>query len=118
MATQRAISRRSAEPDIAEVVRALLDALGERILTVTAGVEDAELVLDWATGKQTPPPVVEQRLRAALAIVQLLAEADDPVTIRSWWIGMNPDLGERAPALVLREQPDHVLAAARAFLAQ
>ena len=38
-------------------------------------------------------------------------------TVRAWFVGMNPDLDDRAPALVLGEDPVGVLQAARAFLA-
>lgn len=117
MATQRAVSGPRAEQDIAAVVSALLEVLGEQALALTAGVDD-EAVRSWASGAESPPLDLEQRLRAALGIVQLLGEYDDHVTIRSWWIGLNPDLGDRIPALVLRERPDYVLAAARAFLVQ
>ena len=35
----------------------------------------------------------------------------------AWFIGMNPDLDDRAPALMLAEEPQEVLLAARNFLA-
>ena len=63
-------------------------------------------------------PAIAERLRTALEVVELLGEREAPGTIRAWWIGMSPDLGNEAPALVLHTRPDHVRDAARAFLAE
>ena len=51
-------------------------------------------------------------------VVELLRSQEDDETIRSWFRGMNPDLGDRSPALVVRDKPEDVIQAARAFLAQ
>jgi len=57
-------------------------------------------------------------LQSALHVVELLRSQEDDETIRSWFRGMNPDLGDRSPALVVRDKPEDVIQAARAFLAQ
>jgi hypothetical protein len=38
-------------------------------------------------------------------------------TVRAWFVGMNPDLDDQAPALLLGDDPHAVLLAARSFLA-
>jgi hypothetical protein len=116
VATEALPQGRGAEPEIAGVVRALLDVLGEALVAVTASVDDAGLVRQWARGEATPPAEIAQRLRDSLDVVNLLLEREAPATVRAWWMGMNPDLGEEAPALVLHTRPDHVRIAALAHL--
>jgi hypothetical protein len=43
------------------------------------------------------------RLRTALEAVAILSQRWDPVTIQSWFNGMNPLLGDDAPARVVSE---------------
>jgi len=66
------------------------------------------------SGFMPPWPVMQN----ALHVVELLRSQEDDETIRSWFRGMNPDLGDRSPALVVRDKPEDVIQAARAFLAQ
>jgi len=47
--------------------------------------------------------------------VQTLLETDGPDVARGWLIGMNPMLNDQAPGLVLADDPDSVLFAARAY---
>ena len=99
------------------LVRSLQDVLGQRLVAVIAGVGDAKAVGKWARGARTPHPDAEKRLRLAFQVTQLLLQRDSSETVRAWFGGMNPYLGDRAPALVLGEEPIEVLRAARAFLA-
>ncbi len=99
------------------VVGSLQDVLGQRLVAVIAGVSDVKAVGKWAKGKRVPHPDSEQRLRAAFQVVQLLLERESAETVRAWMIGMNPELDDRAPIVVLGEHPAEVLQAARAFLA-
>jgi hypothetical protein len=82
-----------------------------------AGVGDVKAVGKWARGQRTPHPDAERRLRHAFRVAQLLLGAESAGTVRAWFVGMNPDLGDRAPAEALAEDPAGVLQAARAFLA-
>ena len=100
-----------------EVVSSLQGLLGQRLTAVIAGVNNAKAVGQWARGERTPHPGAEQRLRAALQVAQLLLAAESPETVRSWFVGMNPDLDDQAPALAIADDPTRVLQAARTFLA-
>jgi hypothetical protein len=102
---------------VASVAAYLQQVLGQRTTAVIAGVSDAKAVGKWARGERVPHPKSEQSLRDAYQVAQIIGERGDPATIRAWFRGMNPHLGDRAPALVVREQPGEVLRAARAFLA-
>jgi hypothetical protein len=117
MALEQTIHARTARLGVPTIVGSLQDVLGQRLVAVIAGVSDAKAVGKWARGQRSPHPEAEQRLRNAYQIVQLLLEQESPDTVRAWFIGMNPDLGDHAPALVLGEDPVHVLQAARTFLA-
>jgi hypothetical protein len=105
---------RSSLPDVA---RKLESVLGQRLTAVIAGVSDAKAVGKWARGERAPRPDAEQRLRDAYYVTTLLLQAEAPSTVRTWFTGMNPELDDRAPALVLGEDSARVLQAARTFLA-
>jgi hypothetical protein len=106
--------------ELPALVGSLQDVLGQRLVAVIAGVSDAKAVGKWARGERIPHPEAERRLRDAFQVTQLLLRQESADTIRAWFVGMNPDLGDRAPALVLADEPQGapgVLQAARAFLA-
>jgi hypothetical protein len=51
----------------------------------------------------------------------MLAEREDPTVIRSWLTGLNPELGDRVPLRLMRENDletvaPEIMGAARAFL--
>lgn len=117
MALEQAIHARGTRQGVPTIVGSLQDILGQRLVAVIAGVSDAKAVGKWARGQRSPHPDAEQRLRNAYQIVQLLLQQESADTVRAWFIGMNPDLGDQAPALVLRDNPAQVLQAARSFLA-
>lgn len=117
MALDQEIHRRTTRLGVSTIVGSLQDILGQRLVAVIAGVSDAKAVGKWARGERTPHPDTEQRLRSAFQIVQLLLERESTETVRAWLVGMNPDLDDQAPALVLHEDPVAVLRAARSFLA-
>jgi hypothetical protein len=108
------VAMRASVPKIASDLEELL---GQRFTAVIAGVSDAKAVAKWARGERTPRPDAEQRLRDAYYITGLLLQAEAPSTIRAWFSGMNPELDDRAPALVLGDDAPRVLQAARTFLA-
>ena len=103
---------------IAVTAAALQELFGERLVAVIAGVKDAKAVGRWARGEDIPHAQAAATLQNALHVVELLRSQEDDETIRSWFRGMNPDLGDRSPALVVRDKPEEVIQAARAFLAQ
>lgn len=84
---------------------------------LAVGVSDSKAVRQWAQGERVPHPETEQRLRHAYQIVQLLVRSESSATGRAWFMGMNPELEDNAPVLVIAEDPTRVMRAARAFLA-
>src|ERR1700736_258968 len=109
---------RVARQGLAATAAALQELLGQRLVAVMAWVKDAKAVGRWARGEDIPRAQAAATLQNALHVVELLRSQEDDETIRSWFRGMNPDLGDRSPALVVRDKPEDVVQAARAFLAQ
>ncbi len=115
--TEEAVHGLATRMEVPDLVRSLLDVLGQRLTAVVAGVSDAKAVGKWARGERTPHRDVEQRLRHTFQIVQLLLQHESAETVRAWFLGMNPHLDDQAPALALGDRPERVLQAARAFVA-
>ncbi len=116
--TEQAVHGQSARASLSVIASYLQDVLGQRLTAVVAGVSDAKAVGKWAKGKRMPHPGTALRLRHAYQIVQLLIEVESAATIRAWFVGMNPELEDEAPAVALGKDPARVLQAARTFLAQ
>ena len=114
--TQHAVHGLAMRMALPALVGSLQDVLGQRLVAVISGVRDAKAVGKWARGERTPHPDAEQRLRHAFHVVQLLLQSESAGTIRAWFMGMNPELDDRSPALAIADQPEEVLQAARAFL--
>ena len=67
-------------------------------------------------------PDVEARLREALTIALTIASKDSPRVVQAWFTGLNPELRDRVPIRLLRDEDietigPEILGAARAFLA-
>jgi hypothetical protein len=84
-------------------------------------VKEGKTIARWASGSISDirNDEVEQRLRTTYQITQmLLRSSDSPQTVKAWFIGLNPQLGDTSPAEAIREgRLKEALAAARAFIA-
>lgn len=112
---QQAFSQ-ATRTDVSELARYLQDVFGQKLVALMVGIKDPKAVGAWARGERTPHPQAEQGLRKAHQITHLLLHVDSAPVVRAWFMGMNPQLDDRAPALVLPEDPERVLQAARAFV--
>ncbi|MDR3068557.1 MAG: hypothetical protein LBU50_03545 [Cellulomonas sp.] len=95
----------------------LNDHLGNSIVALIAGVT-SETISRWSAKTRTssPKPASERKLRDAYAIFTDLVKVDSPHTVRAWFIGSNPYLGESSPVEVIAAGESRaVFAAARAF---
>lgn len=96
----------------------LQELLGQRAIALVTGQRDPKAVGQWANGAHAPRAEAERRLRVTYQIATLLLVQEAPATVRAWFAGMNPVLGDRPPLLVLADgETAAVLRAARAFLA-
>lgn len=114
--------REAMSMDAAGVVRALSGLLGVKLVAYIGSVKEARAVRQWSAKERTPAQPVIKRLRDAYQIARLLSETHSPEVVQAWFQGMNPLLGDLAPARLLRENESdeaahRVLAAARDFAA-
>ncbi len=124
----------SARPDVAAhtaairlepavLVKELRELGGARLVAYLGGVRETRAVRQWAEGTRSIGSGRDlSRLRVAYQAAVLLAERDHPAVVQAWFTGLNPVLGDRSPARVLREDDldwagPQVLAAARQFAA-
>ena len=103
---------------INELAASLQELLSRRMTTQIAGVKDGKTITRWASGEITEirDIEVEQRLRTAYEIAQLLLVAESPQTVKAWFLGLNPLLSDTSPIEALSAgQLKETIGAARAF---
>ncbi len=103
----------------AEMAGRMQDLFGQNLTALVCGIDNPKTVGKWAQG-QVPHPSNLTRLRNAFQIATLLELAESRQTAQAWFMGLNPYLSDRAPALVLADEPGdapRVMRAARAYLA-
>jgi hypothetical protein len=112
--------RRSVQVSVAEAARSLQDLLTRRLTAYIVNVKDGKSITRWINGEvKVIRPESEVRLRTAYEIQALLSRYESPQTIRAWFIGLNPDLGDVSPAEAIHEgRLQEALAAAREFVAR
>lgn len=99
------------------MLRSLRSSLGAPLTAALIGVGSVAGVSDLIAGRATIDRSTERRLRDAYSVAHSLLEVESPDTVRAWLLGMNPLLDDRAPAVVLAEDPAAVHRAARYFVA-
>jgi hypothetical protein len=112
--------RQAIRATVQEAAAALQELLSRRVTAYIVGVGDGKTVARWASGEvaEIRDEDVEKRLRRAYEIAQLLLRSDSPATVRAWFIGLNPQLGDISPAEAIRDgKLQEALIAARAFIA-
>lgn len=106
-----------------ELITELRELLGARLVAYLGGVKETRAVREWAAGTRSiQDPEVVERLRLAYRAARLITVRDTPGVAQAWFQGLNPQLEDRSPAVMLRtgavdEVGAGVLAAARAFAA-
>src|SRR5436309_5709066 len=112
---------RATRASFPEVVRALREILGLKLCAYLGSVKETRAVKEWADGVRAPSEAVQRRLRLAFQVAEAIAEVDGAEIARAWFQGLNPQLGDRSPARLLREGDideigPEVIGAERAFL--
>jgi hypothetical protein len=105
---------------IEDVVRELVSLLGLTTVAMIGGVGETRAVTQWTSGRAPQRPNV---LRFTLQVASMILNSKDADVARAWFHGSNPHLGDRVPAVVLRDEPlseiqAEVMAAARDFAAR
>ncbi len=105
---------------IPEIVEQLVSLIGRKLTAYVGGVRDVRSVDRWVKGSELHGDA-EPRLKFAFQLIRVLAERKGPSVIQSWLAGLNPELGERVPPRLMRENDletvaPEIMGAARAFL--
>lgn len=113
---------RSIHLGTAQLVVELREILGAKLVAYLGSVQETRAVRQWADGTRVPSADVVTRLRLAYRMAWLLKQKDSSAVAQAWFQGMNPRLGDVAPARMLRESAvdevgAEILAAAHAFAA-
>jgi hypothetical protein len=110
--------RRVTESSIQQIAQYHDEVLGRKLGALLAGVKDQKAVAQWASGGREPRTAAEERLRVGYQIFRLLLAAESPHTVRAWFIGLNPQLNDESPILVIQEgRFREAMVAARAYIA-
>lgn len=114
--TRDSVHRQAIEITDADLVNALIDKLGARILGYAVN-RDKSTLSRWRN-KATVPDDASQAMRVIYQIFRLLESVESDHTIRAWFIGMNPQLDDTSPTEAIRDgRYREVMGAARAFMA-
>jgi hypothetical protein len=117
-----AAHRRAVRASFSEIVAELAGILGKKLTAYIGGVKDTRVVERWIHGGVEPYRDADRRIRLAYQIAKTLHEHDSARVVQAWFIGLNPELQDRTPIRLLKEEdPEKVgpelLNAMRAFLA-
>lgn len=113
----REAHRQTTETSIEQITIFLEEVLGRKLVATLAGVADPKAVGRWASGERSPRPAAEERLRVAYQVFRLLLAEESKHTIRAWFIGLNPQLNDESPTMVIRAgRFQEVMVAARAYV--
>jgi hypothetical protein len=105
---------------IHEVALFLRAHLGKQTTAYISGITDPKMVSHWIARHNTPRQRPQLRMREAYRAAELLVGAYGDEAAKAWFLGSNVDLGDQAPAYVIRnantwEDLRLVLPAARAL---
>jgi len=103
-----------------KIVEKLVEIVGRKLTAYIGAVKDARAVDRWIAGGEIYGDA-ESRLRFAFQVARTLSEHDSPAVVRTWLTGVNPELGDRVPLRLMRENEidevaPAILIAVRAFL--
>lgn len=89
--------------DDAELAKNVRDLLGAKLTAYIGGVKSTRSVGQWVAGTEIRDSAARARLGLAYRAASLINERDSVRVVQAWFQGMNPMLGDRAPARVLVE---------------
>ncbi|MGA3347282.1 MAG: DUF2384 domain-containing protein [Terracidiphilus sp.] len=103
-----------------KMVEKLVEIVGRKLTAYIGGVKDARAVDRWIVGGEIYGNA-EPKLRLGFQVARTLSEHDSPAVAQAWLTGVNPELGDRVPLRLMRENEidevaPAVLSAVRAYL--
>jgi hypothetical protein len=88
--------------DFSKLITELTTILGKKLTAYIASVKDTRAIERWMTGSE-PYKGVDERLRLAYRLAKVINDHEGPRVVQAWFTGLNPELGDRVPARLLRE---------------
>jgi len=113
--------REATSLEFSKLVKELTSILGKKLTAYIASVQDSRAIDRGIAGSE-PYKGDEERLRFAYRSAKVISDQDGPRVVQTWFTGLNPELNDRVPIRLLREEDiesvgPQILGAARAFLA-
>lgn len=105
------------KPTVPEMAAFLQELFGQQLTALMIERADPTDIGRWARGEANPDPAPARHLRNAFRIARRLRDIESASAVQAWFVGMNPDLNDQAPAAVIAKHPRLVAEAADIFLA-
>jgi hypothetical protein len=87
---------------IPELVQKLSSIIGKKLTAYLISAKDIRAVDRLIEGELLSKDS-EQRLRFAYQVATILSTYDSPTIAQAWLMGLNPELGDRVPIRLIRE---------------
>lgn len=115
------LASRHVRLSIHEVVAELAAVLGAPLVAALGEVRDTRSVRQWISNEASPKH--DHRLRFALQVVDLIRTREPNDVVRAWFAGMEPNLDDENPIMLLVKHDDtqtrrRILEAARQFISE
>ena len=112
--------RESLRLPASKIVEKLVEIVGRKLTAYIGGVKDARAIDRWIAGGRIYGGA-ESRLRFAFQVARALSEHNSPSVVQAWLTGVNPELGDKVPLRLMRDDEidataPAILSAARAYL--
>jgi len=104
-----------------EIVSELVRILGAPLVAILGEVRSTCAVREWTRGTSVPDSI--DRMRFALHIAMILLQREKPDVVRAWFGGLNPDLDDENPLLLIASRHDvetqrSILRAAQRYISE
>jgi hypothetical protein len=86
-----------------EAIQQLVDLLGATTVAAIGNVKETRAVTQWLSGEREPQR--PHALRFALQLALMISTRATRDIARAWFYGSNPQLEDRSPLAVLRDDP-------------
>lgn len=90
-----------ARSPIQSIAGQLQDVLTQRLTAYMVGLSDGRDIGRYVRSERKPHPGTNIKLRDLFSLVSDFLETEDPETIQVWFMGRNPELGDKSPANAL-----------------
>ena len=102
----------------ADDVQELMGYLGASLVAVIGSQKSTAVVRNWIKEKSTPDTIIQEKIHVALTVSRFLAKNGEQDVIHAWFVGMNLDFEDNAPALVIEQATSETLSSVTEKLLQ